>query len=108
MVIESVEYDALWRLLWSHATHQILTMVPELEVFQPTEVGYGIGLRLSHDPHKSIVLHPAARGRATGDLALTVAGEGTVVIAREDRGYYEYLQLVAGEIEAATARYFYP
>ncbi len=108
MVVESVEQTHLWRLLWSHATRQILATFPHLMEYQPDEVGAGIGFRSRLNRHQAIILHPAGQGREIGDLAVTVVGGGTQVIPRYNRRYIEYLADVGDAVEAVVRSHMRP
>ena len=54
---------------------------------------------------RALLLHPSGNGRDTGDLALTVLGQGTHVIPRCSYSYTEYLDQVADIIETTSRVY---
>ena len=105
MVVEALIAEQTWRLLWSHATHQIISALPIAPAYERIVVGYGWGLRSRADRRRALLLHPTGNGRDTGDLSLTVLGSGTHVIPRCGMGYPEYLDRVADIVET-TARIY--
>lgn len=105
MVVEALGVEQTWRLLWAHATYQIVSNVPSAEVYEPVSVGYGWGLRNPEDRRRALVIHPTADGREIGDLSLTILGVGTQIIPRCGASYVDYLEAVADVVETSANAY---
>ena len=105
MVAESFIAEHTWRCLWSHAACEIIAAIPSTARCERIQVGAGWGFRTRGNEQEALLLHPSGNGRATGDLALTVLGQGTQVIPRCSYSYPEYLDEVADIIETAMRVY---
>jgi len=105
MLTESVATEQTWRCLWSHAAYDIIAALASTPHCERIQVGAGWGFRSNLNHQQALLLHPAGDGRETGDLALTVLGQGTQVIPRCSYSYTEYLDEVADIIET-TARIY--
>lgn len=97
--------DGLWRLLWFHVAGQIIEQLPHRSEWELIKIGYGYGLRSKIHPRQALLLHPSSEGRATGDLALTVAGRGTQVIPRHGHNYPAYIALVEDAVATVAHSY---
>ena len=105
MVVETVAAEHTWRLLWSHAAHEIASSLSS-EEYERVAVGYGWGLRCRANPQHALLIHPTGTGREAGDLSLTVRGSGTHVIPRCGASYTDYLESVADVVETTARVYF--
>lgn len=105
MLTETVATEQTWRCLWSHAAYDIISALPSTTHYDPIQVGAGWGFRSRANDHRALLLHPSGNGRDTGDLALTVLGQGTHVIPRCSSSYPEYLEDVADIIETTSRVY---
>jgi len=105
MIVETLVAEQTWRLLWSHAAHQIISSLPSASNYERVAVGSGWGLRNPAHPHRALLLHPASNGRESGDLSLTVRGSGTQVIPRCGASYTDYLDNVADIVETTARAY---
>ena len=105
MIVETLVAEQTWRLLWSHAAHQIISSLPVAANYERVAVGSGWGLRSPTDPNRALLLHPTGNGREGGDLSLTVRGSGTHVIPRCGVSYTDYLDNVADIVETTARAY---
>jgi hypothetical protein len=94
MVVHSVEADELWQLLWAHTAHELIMRLPRDPSWEIFSAGNGWGLRRQDDQRRALLLHPSGAARSTGDLALTLADQGTHPIPRYGHSYPAYLALV--------------
>lgn len=86
--------DLSWHWLWSSAARQLildLSADSRLEIFS---AGYGWGLREPGDRMRAVLLHPSGLDRATGDLAITIAGSRSSAVPRHNTSYMDYLAAV--------------
>lgn len=105
MLAETVATNQTWRCLWSQAAYDIISAFLSTPHCERMQVGAGWGLRSRAHNQQALLLHPSGNGRDTGDLALTIVGQGTHVIPRCSYSYTEYLDQVADIIET-TARVY--
>jgi hypothetical protein len=105
MLTETVATEQTWRCLWSHAAYDIISTLPSTAHYDHIQVGAGWGFRSRADGQRALLLHPSGNGRDTGDLAVTVLGQGTHVIPRCSYSYAEYLDQVADIIETTSRVY---
>lgn len=105
MVVEAVKTEQMWRLLWSHATYQVVSTLSHAEHVEAVCAGCGWGLRNTADRRRALVVHPTADGREIGDLSLTILGVGTQVIPRCNSDFTQYLATVRDVVETTTAAY---
>jgi hypothetical protein len=63
-----------------------------------------MGIR-NHHTRRALLVHPSGNGNASGDLALTIPGQGTQPIPRYGQGYAEYLSTVADIVETVARSY---
>lgn len=102
MVVEAVHTEQTWRLLWSHASYQVVFASSPIEGYECVCAGYGWGLRCASDRQRALVVHPSAEGREIGDLTLTILGVGKQVIPRYGRDFPRYLAAVRDAVETAA------
>lgn len=105
MAAETFTDEQTWRCLWSQAACEIIATVASTTDCEHIQIGAGWGLRSRANKHQALLLHPSGNGRAAGDLALTVLGQGTQVIPRCSCSYAEYLDVVADSVATAARVY---
>lgn len=105
MVTEALATEQIWRSLWSHTAEQIISTLPHCSKYERIAVGPAWGFRSMSDPSRALLLHPTGTGRETGDLSLTVRGEGTVVLPRCGMSYIEYLDAATNVASVAASAY---
>lgn len=108
MPTEIMATEQTWRCLWSHAAYDIISLLPSTTHHERIQVGLGWGFRSRSNHQRALLLHPSGNGRAAGDLALTVLGQGTQIIPRCSFSYPEYLDEVADIIEITAKAYLEP
>ena len=108
MVAEILATEQTWRCLWSQAAHDIISSLSSTTSCECVHVGSSWGFRSRVNHRRALLLHPSGNGRETGDLALTVLGQGTQVIPRCAYGYPEYLDEVADIVETTARVYLEP
>lgn len=96
----------LWHLLWSHAVYQVLAALVDPSPLQLANGSYWWGVCDPANPRRALLLHPSAHGQQTGELAVTVLGEATTVIARNGLGYVEYLDAVTARVRSLMTPLF--
>src|SRR5215212_10041531 len=87
-----------WRWLWTHTAQQIIAVRSLPSCYQSIQISYGWGV-CSHTGQTILLLHPSGANRMTGDLTLSILGQPSSVIARNDRTYVEYIQRVTEIVE---------
>lgn len=105
MVVETVHTEQMWRLLWSHASYQVISAVPTDAEHEAVCAGYGWGIRRSDNRRSALLIHPTAEGREVGELSLTILGVGTQVIPRCNTDFPCYLNAVRDVVETAASVY---
>lgn len=108
MLTETAATEQTWRCLWSHAAYDIISALPPTTHCDRIQVGAGWGFRSRSNHQQALLLHPSGNGRDTGDMALTVLGQGTHVIPRCSYSYTDYLDEVADIIETTARVYLEP
>lgn len=104
MMTEVEHAEQTWRLLWSHAAHQVVSTLPPHGECELVFAGYGWGVRNTRT-RRALLIHPTARLRDVGDLSLTVRGEGTQVIPRLGSDLPQYLDHVTDIVETMLRSY---
>ena len=105
MMIETVHTEQMWRLLWSHASYQVISAVPIDNNHEAVCAGYGWGIRRADDRRSALLVHPTANDREVGELSLTILGVGTQVIPRCDSDFPQYLNAVRDVVETTIDAY---
>ena len=108
MAAEIFTAEQTWRCLWSRAAYDIISAFPSTPRCERVQVGAGWGFRSRTSDQRALLLHPSGNGRDTGDLALTIVGQGTHVIPRCSYSYTEYVDQVADIIETTSRVYLQP
>lgn len=105
MVVETVRSEQTWRLLWSHASYQVISTLPTIGHHETICAGYGWGFRNAANQKRAVLVHPTADGREIGDLSLTILGVGTQVIPRCNTTLPQYLDTVRDVVQTAVEWY---